>query len=462
VLEDGRTYQFSVRAEDRAGNEEENTQSASSVVDSKPPSIVHTPIVGLLEQEIVDVAIEATVTDASGLDMVELHYRRRGAASYTDVKMAEGASNVYEADIPSSAFSSAGVDYYISASDEAGNLSEHPVQTIAVGTTLRIPIDASGENEILLGDGSSFYLPAGAVAKDTHLIITIPKSIPPPQTGLGKHILTRDLSIADVGATHASPVLSKPIKFILRYSDRRVAGEDESKLAIYLWNSERWDYISNVNPQENSVTVNTLNLSIFSIIGDYTPPVVADLRPSGYAEPDVMITAKVEDSGSGIDLENMEVQLDGQSVAVPPTALKDGKLSLGFPGELKRGSHSLQVIVSDKAGNQTVATSRFEIVGGLTLKDVFCYPNPFRPTRGMHFAYTLTESVKGVTIRIFGMDGKLVRKIDGTASVGENLVPWDGKDEAGDTVLSSVYICHIEAEGDRETKSEKIKIAGWE
>jgi flagellar hook assembly protein FlgD len=129
---------------------------------------------------------------------------------------------------------------------------------------------------------------------------------------------------------------------------------------------------------------------------------------------------------------------------------------------LRQGHYSLKLTVRDNVGNQTVATSRFEVVGKLTLRDVFCYPNPFQPARGARFAYTLTESVNNVTIRIFGMDGKLVREIDGTASVGENLIPWDGKDEAGELVLSSVYICRIEAEGSQETVVETIKIAGWE
>jgi len=482
-LEDGRTYEFGVRAEDQAGNEEKNTQKSVAVADSQPPTIVHTPIVGLLEQEIVDVPIEATVTDASALAQVELHYRKRGETSYTDVEMVETrhavslqavnpltaeitssetrhavslqAANLFTAEIPSSAFSSAGVDYYISASDEAGNVSEHPIMTIAVGVTLSIPIDASSENNLLFGDGVSLHFPAGAVATDTDLNVTVPTPVPEPQTGLRGHILTREFGIADAQ-------LGKSITLTFRYSDAEVAGEDESKLAVYLWNGQRWDHESNVDPEENSVTVKTMKLGVFSIIGDYDPPIVMDLRPAGYAEPDVRVTAEVEDSGSGVHPE-LYLQLDGQSIEVPGTALKDtGTLEFVFPEKLEQGHYSLKLTVRDNVENQATATSRFQVVGELTLRDVFCYPNPFQPTRGVHFAYTLTESVNNVTIRIFGMDGKLVREMDGTTSVGENVVPWDGKDEEGEQVLSSVYICHIEAEGPQETVVETIKIAGWE
>ena len=101
-------------------------------------------------------------------------------------------------------------------------------------------------------------------------------------------------------------------------------------------------------------------------------------------------------------------------------------------------------------------------MGELLLEDVYCYPNPFRPSGSVTFAYTLTESAEAVTVRIFGMDGKLARMIDGTTSVGTNTIAWDCKDELGDPVLNSVYICHIEAEGSNDTVTETIKIAGWE
>jgi len=97
----------------------------------------------------------------------------------------------------------------------------------------------------------------------------------------------------------------------------------------------------------------------------------------------------------------------------------------------------------------------------LALKYVFAYPNPFNPSRGLNFAYTLTESVKKVTLRIFSLDGKLIKEMDGTISVGENRVKWDCLDESGDLILNQVYICRLEAEGARGTISSTIKIAAW-
>ncbi len=462
ALEDGVTYKFSVRAEDRAGNEEKNTQESSSIADSQPPSIVHEAVLGLLEQEVADVPIEAIVTDASGLDRVELHYRKRGTTTYTHVEMVKRPGDKYESGIPSSALLPTGVDYYISAIDTAGNTSTHPVFTITVSETLKIPVDASRENEIVMGSGSSVYLPVGAIDRDTYLNVTVPKSIPELQIGLGKHIFTREFSL--------DTELKRAIRLTLRYGDEKAVGEDESRLALYLWDGERWNYLSSVIPQANSATVTTTELGIFSIIGDYDPPSITDLPPPGYMEPRPSITVRLGDNGSGIDPGSIDVKLIDKETSIAltvdlniiPETKALTKLSIDLPIKLGRGDYSLQIAVSDNVGNRTAVSREFQVAGELTLRNVFCAPNPFQPSRGVNFFYTLTESVNKVTIRIFGMDGKMVREIEGSKSFGENVAPWDCEDEAGELVLNSVYICHIEAEGSQKTVTETIKIAGWE
>jgi hypothetical protein len=256
--------------------------------------------------------------------------------------------------------------------------------------------------------------------------------------------------------------LLKPINVTLRYSDSKVSGEDESKLAMYLWDGQRWNYLANVNAYDNSVTIATMKTGIFSIIGDYDAPVVKDLLPKGYAEPDSMITAKIEENGSGIDIKKIEVTLNNVLINVPDSAFKDGVLSLAPPRKFDLGHHSIQITVKDKIGNQTTVSSVFDVTGKLTMINVYCYPNPFDPKIGASFAYTLTESADTVTIRIFSMDGRLAKKIDGTTNLGENVVQWDCIDETGDQVLNSIYICQIEAKSPKTTVVQTIRIAGWE
>ncbi len=454
ILTNGKTYNFVVRAEDQATNEEKNTKIVSAIADDQPPTIIHKPIQALLEQEIMNVDIKATVDDSVGVDFVKLYYRRHGDTRYTESDMSKEPVNLYRGQIPSSILSSAGVDYYISATDKAGNTASSDVTTISVVRSLQLPIDPTKENEILLGDGSSIYLPAGAVPLGTNIVITIPSIVPEPQLGLRRHIISREFSL--------DKDILKPINVTLRYNDAKIIGEDESKLAMYLWDGQRWNHLANVNTKDNSVSIATMKTGIFSIIGDYDPPVIKDFSPKGYAEPDSSIIARVEENGSGIDTRKIEVILNGTKIDVPDSAFKDNVLSLKPQKNFDLGHYTLQISVMDKVGNQDSVSSTFDVTGKLTMINVYCYPNPFDPKIGANFAYTLTESAYPVTIRVFGMDGRLVKKMEGTTNIGENIVKWDCIDESGDQVLNSVYICQIEAKSPKVTVVQTIRIAGWE
>jgi flagellar hook assembly protein FlgD len=154
--------------------------------------------------------------------------------------------------------------------------------------------------------------------------------------------------------------------------------------------------------------------------------------------------------------------LNNVQINVPDSAFKDGVLSLAPPKKFGLGHYSIQISVKDKIGNQTTASSVFDVTNKLTMLNVYCYPNPFDPNIGVNFAYILTESADTVTIRVFSMDGRLAKKIDGTTNLGENVIQWDCIDEAGAQVLNSIYICQIEAKSPKTTVVQTIRIAGWE
>lgn len=86
--------------------------------DIVPPEIVHTPLeefpAGL------PLRIQARVTDESGVADVTLFYRAEGDSEYRRVTMRKApGSNLYSADLPARA--GPRIEYFIQASDEAGN-----------------------------------------------------------------------------------------------------------------------------------------------------------------------------------------------------------------------------------------------------------------------------------------------------------------------------------------------------
>ena len=79
------------------------------------------------------------------------------------------------------------------------------------------------------------------------------------------------------------------------------------------------------------------------------------------------------------------------------------------------------------------------------------YPNPFTPETWIPFG--LAEG-SGVVISIYDMAGRVVRKIDlgyieaGSYIARSRAARWDGKNESGERVASSVYIYQLQV-GDK-------------
>jgi hypothetical protein len=69
------------------------------------------------------------------------------------------------------------------------------------------------------------------------------------------------------------------------------------------------------------------------------------------------------------------------------------------------------------------------------------YPNPFNPTTEIQ--YTLPAAGK-VTLKIFNVLGEQVRLlVDEFKPAGQYTVVWDGKNNAGETIASGIYIYQI-------------------
>jgi MYXO-CTERM domain-containing protein len=91
--------------------------------DTTPPAIVHTPITNGQQSNVV-VAVTAEVTDPSGVAVVELYHRRRGAGAFTAVAMTSIGGDVWQASIPPASVTTAGVEYYLRATDGASPANE--------------------------------------------------------------------------------------------------------------------------------------------------------------------------------------------------------------------------------------------------------------------------------------------------------------------------------------------------
>ncbi len=97
---------------DTSGDDDDTTDEEGT-----PPEIIHEPV-GDEQPAFLEVAVEATVTDADGVSAVTLYYRPAGAENWSFSYMYETEqSGQYVGVISSSVVTAQGVDYYLRAVD---------------------------------------------------------------------------------------------------------------------------------------------------------------------------------------------------------------------------------------------------------------------------------------------------------------------------------------------------------
>jgi hypothetical protein len=103
------------------------------------------------------------------------------------------------------------------------------------------------------------------------------------------------------------------------------------------------------------------------------------------------------------------------------------------------GAKPVSVIAVDREGRD-LATTITTKLAPTTFTLHPAYPNPFNPNTNLSF--TLPTAVS-YSLNIYNVAGQLVRSYEGMGNVGLNVIPWDGKDNAGNDVSSGVYFCKL-------------------
>jgi hypothetical protein len=77
------------------------------------------------------------------------------------------------------------------------------------------------------------------------------------------------------------------------------------------------------------------------------------------------------------------------------------------------------------------------------------YPNPFNPATTVRFDLARAQRVE---VRIYGIDGRRVRTlVSGELPAGRHERSWNGRDEAGHTVATGMYLLRLATDDDAHT-----------
>jgi len=171
---------------------------------------------------------------------------------------------------------------------------------------------------------------------------------------------------------------------------------------------------------------------------------------------------------TGVDkrLENLQILLDHQVVDPNQLMLSDStvgdskRMHVQFQPQLTPGNHRLEIQASDINGNAGFSDPvDFQVSSRFQAIFLGNYPNPF--SYETVFVYSLTDMAERVTLKIYTVSGRLIRKFDNPAMTAPDYheLVWDGNDEWGEEVANGVYFFRLKADGFSRNDEVTGKIA---
>ena len=139
-----------------------------------------------------------------------------------------------------------------------------------------------------------------------------------------------------------------------------------------------------------------------------------------------------------------------------PSAEDSTTWVIQFSRTLSDGEHVLAVAVGD--GEPELWTLYVSSEAGL--RNVLNYPNPFKDAT--QFVFSTDVTIDEGTIDVFTVSGKRIARLDippGARTPGQNAVPWDGRDAAGDEIANGVYLYVIRVTQSGQESTIRGKLA---
>lgn len=156
-------------------------------------------------------------------------------------------------------------------------------------------------------------------------------------------------------------------------------------------------------------------------------------------------------AGSGIG-HRIEAWLDDQNQSIDLTpyykskldTYQEGTVEYQF-GKLNTGTHSLKLRAWDVFNNASTSETIFDVLvsQGLTISEVFNFPNPFSNQTYFTFNHNQILPVDA-EVKIYTIAGRQVNSLKQTNIIDKFVkIEWDGRDKEGDLLANGVYLYKV-------------------
>lgn len=387
------------------------------------------------------VVISANISDNSAVARAELFYRDRGAVSFTTATMSDVGGGVYQATVPGT--SAAGVEYYIEAEDDSGQITSVPgdpqTSTLGYAVGLTSIVDIQSDLDPVTGSSNR----VGELVNVEALVTVAPGEI--QTSGFSNYV------IGEASGGKWSGVLvfeGSGSNIFLRGDKIRISGE-----------VGEFSGITEILPQSGD------SIELVSFNNDLPPlPIVSttELDTTEAWESVIVATPKSAVADTVFGGEDWLLQDAGSdsTIYVDPApgvsiiaTLGEEQYVTGFL-DTRFGRNELvprddeDIVLLSAVGNDPAPTAKGAHFRGIV-------PNPFNPSTEIAF----TTPREGVTeLAIFDARGRRVRTlISGRVEGGEHTQTWNGKDDSGKFVGSGVYYARLRFEA-KSVSLEKLTL----
>lgn len=127
---------------------------------------------------------------------------------------------------------------------------------------------------------------------------------------------------------------------------------------------------------------------------------------------------------------------------------KSGVVRYKFTSK-EQGDYKIKVKAWDVFNNLSTQEAYFSVVNsstGITIRDVYNYPNPFSTNTTFTFQHNIPSAIN-VKIKIYTIAGRLIKEIEDRDQLNKFVrIPWDGRDEDGNNIANGTYLYKLVVE----------------